>query len=318
MEKKYTDALLSVIKTSNISDMNPREVSIRPVSYDADNSPVSTLEVSDYISFNGTGAISNAWVAGNILIFTALDGYLERKHRLAEGALFRNHYQNLPETTDLERIQKNTYRIMKVVRNAIQHNMSSISLDAGGYSIFYNHNGTDFKLQISKDGMDFLYTVMLSLIQEAIPGMGKRYSTEGHYQGMLQYYYNEAVNKMLLLQDDIQPTGLIPLSGSNPDLKSVVRYRIKNPVQREEDDKTVTFKCHNDGSEKYSSDYVYGDYLLPEELGRFGEGDLDEADKKFLENFQYSEEAKKNQERIMRRTITFDKSLLNEKWKINE
>ena len=37
MEKKYTDALLSVIKTSNISDMNPREVSIRPVSYDADN-----------------------------------------------------------------------------------------------------------------------------------------------------------------------------------------------------------------------------------------------------------------------------------------
>lgn len=57
---------------------------------------------------------------------------------------------------------------------------------------------------------------------------------------------------------------------------------------------------------------------MPEELGRFGEGDLDEADKKFLENFQYSEEAKKNQERIMQRTITFDKSLLNEKWKINE
>lgn len=252
------------------------------------------------------------------MIFTAFDGYLESKYGLKEGDSFKKHYTNLPATSDLEKIEKNIYRIMKIVRNAIQHNMSSISLDAGGYDIGYQFNSTNFKLQISRDGMDFLYTVIISLIQNSIFGMDSFSSTEGHYLGMLQWYYSQVVNKIRALQDDIQPSDLLQLSGTHPKLAAVQRYRIQNPVLKAEDDSTVTFKYRDYGSVLYKSDYVFGNYLLPEELGRIGETELDETDKKLLQGMKFSEETIASQEKKMRQTITFDKALLNSMWEVEK
>ena len=69
----------------------------------------------------------------------------------------------MPERDDIQRIKK-CYRILQVIRNAIQYYMSAIIYNHGGYDISYNFKGTDYKLQISRNGMDNLHTAVISMI----------------------------------------------------------------------------------------------------------------------------------------------------------
>ncbi len=320
MDSKYVTSLTNIIKKSDMSDLNLRPVEVDLAAFLPDGTRQTSMTF--FTSFaNSKAALSDAWIAGNILLFTAYDGYLEQKYGLLEGDSFHNHYEGLPESTTTQIIEKNCYRLMKIIRNAIQHNLSSV-MYSGAYDISYNFRGTDFKLQISSSGMDHLYSALICIMDGRIYGSTNKLNTEGHFEGLLLYHYRE-VDKWLNLINDEMGSDLIPLPELLPPvLKLARRYYVDKPVIVNESDKCVTFKKWDAGSDEYSSDYRYGDYVLPEEIGSVGmTKELDEADKKFVDKLiaegKYSDEKITQDSERMRSTISFCKKDL-ERWKIRK
>lgn len=258
-----------------------------------------------YDTMSRKSSLSEAWVAGNLLLFTVFDGYLENKYHLMEGVSFRNHYDALPENTTIERISKSCYRIMKIIRNSIQHNMSNVTYVSGNYTISYCRGNTLYELMISKNGVRNLYTLIMNIIQGKVMGMYGKYMTHGHYDGIMCTLYMDMVNEITKLSDDIG-TDLLHVSDVLR-LRTSVRYPVENPTVDKEDDTSITFlHIENNGTDDenssqycYSTDYTYKNFLLPQEIGVITKG-----------------EGEAFQERMKSATICFDKNCLEDKWKM--
>ncbi|SFO29948.1 hypothetical protein SAMN04487831_11744 [Pseudobutyrivibrio sp. UC1225] len=305
-------SITKVIKQSDMSDLNLISVVVRPNTIVIDNGNFyrnEELFVSDVIGAS-KAQLSEAWVAGNILLFTAFDGYLENKYSLTEGESFKNHYDNIPCGTEIELIEKDCYRILKLIRNGIQHNLSNVVVNRGSYSISYSFRGTPYSLQIDAWAMRYLYTIIMNLIGEGIQGLFSKYSTDGHYMGIMNTMYAELRAGITQISDDIgafvgaaQGTGQYDAEH----LRYIVRHPVVNPIIVSEDDNSIVFRhieCNGTDDEtqiqyQYSTDYVYNDYLLPQEMGVIT--------RMISDNLQ---------ERLSGGTIRFSKNDITDKWKM--
>lgn len=296
MDQECINSIVKVISQSNMSDLNLNSVTLRPIICitDKDGKLLKevTITLSDTFCSEKT-KLSEAWVAGNLLLFTVFDGYLENKFNLGEGASFKSHYNDLQENNDIEIIQKNCFRIFKIIRNAVQHNLSNVHYSEGNYNICYTHNNTPFNLEITKKGADYLYTIVFNLVTNSIFGMYKPFITKGHFEGIIRNFYCNLKNELKNLNDDIND-GLIEISDA-PKLSFSVRYPVQNPVIIEDSDCELVFNHIENNPvgntlHKYSTDYVYKDYLLPQEIGKI------ESNENLI--------------------IKFNKSFLNDDWKM--
>lgn len=307
MDQECINSIINCIMQSNMSDLDFHKMLIRPIicSIDENGNEVHTVQMELYDAMYRKSPLSEAWVAENLLLFTIFDGYLENKYSLIEGVSFRKHYDALPENTPIERISKNCYRIIKIIRNGIQHNMSNVTYNSENYNINYRHGNTLYELKISKKGVRNLYTLIMNIIQEKIMGTYGKYRTLGHYDGIMCTLYAEMVMEITQISDDIEPS-LLPIS-VEPKLRVGGRYPVENPRIINEDDISITFfhiennntDDENSSQYYYSTDYRYEQFLLPQEIGVITKGEGDSL-----------------QERIKSATITFDKTCLVDKWKM--
>lgn len=300
MNKDCISAIIKFIEQSDMTDLSIKSVEIKPIRYNTEKDEDGRYTVRVYVSdkiFFEKPSLSEAWVAGNLLLFTVFDGYLENKCKLVEGASFREHYNNLPESTNLEIISKNCYRVIKIIRNAIQHNLSSVIFDQGNYEISYKYKNTQYELFLSSTGVENLYTLIMNIIQGRISGINSKYHTNGHYEGIICTQYDELIKGIKRIADDI--TGnLINVSCLNK-LRAIVRYPVENPIIIAEDENNIIFKhiennaiyTKNSRQYYYSTDYIYKEFLMPQEIGVIT-GDEDNL------------------------LITFKKNQLEEKWKM--
>lgn len=287
------NAIIKFIKQSDMTDLSIKSVEIRPIRYKEKKNEEADYTENIYISdtmFFNKSSLSEAWVAGNLLLFTVFDGYLENKNDLDEGDSFRKHYYKLPENTNLERISKNSYRIIKIIRNAIQHNLSSVNFDKGNYEISYKYKDTQYELFLSSIGVQNLYTLIMNIIQEKVSGIRGKYHTDGHYEGIICTQYSELLKGIKQISDDIKGA-LIDVSCSNK-LRAEVRFPVENPIIVEEDEKNIIFEHIQNNYNDYSTDYIYKGFLIPEEIGVIT----------------------RDKDKLL---ITFKKTQLENKWKMN-
>lgn len=309
MDQQCMDAIIKVILESNMSDLDILNVGIEPVTCEVDENgrEQHTVHISLFDTMYCKSSLSQAWVAGNLLLFTAFDGYLENTYHLTEGASFKEHYNHLPENTAMERVTKNCYRVFKLIRNGIQHNLSSVHYHSGSYGINYHYRNTHYGLQISKKGVSSLYTLVVNILQGEISGMYGKYRTQGHYDGIMYMLYQNMENEITQLTDDIGQ-GLLPVPGGLA-LRAAIRRPVENPKIIAEDESSITFRHleqnttddENSAQYGYSTDYIYKDYLLPQELGCITKG-----------------QGGSFQERRKGATIRFPKSCLEDKWKLRQ
>ena len=136
MDQQYINSIVDMIESSNL---RLRSVEIRPVCYDDDTSLKSTVSIIHSDIIGERSRFVNTDLVANLLIFTAFDGFVENKYSLPEGESFKRHYEILPESTDMEKIQKNCYRILKLMRNAMQHNLSGVTIGPQEYVFCYSN-----------------------------------------------------------------------------------------------------------------------------------------------------------------------------------
>ena len=295
MNENCINAIIKFIKQSDMTDLSIKSVEIRPMRCKGKKNEEAEYTENIYISdtmFFNKSSLSEAWVAGNLLLFTVFDGYLENKNDLDEGDSFRKHYYKLPENTNLERISKNSYRIIKIIRNAIQHNLSSVIFNKGNYEISYKYKDTQYELFLSSIGVQNLYTLIMNIIQGKVSGICGKYHTNGHYEGILCTQYSELLKGIKQISDDIKGA-LIDVSCSNK-LRAEVRFPVENPIIVEEDEKKIIFEHiqNKNNYNDYSTDYIYKEFLIPEEIGVIT----------------------RDKDKLL---ITFKKTQLENKWKMN-
>ncbi|MCB6951088.1 MAG: hypothetical protein ACLR1W_01950 [Agathobacter rectalis] len=117
MDQQCIDSIINVISKSNMADLDFLNTEIRPITceIDEDGMEKQTVHKSLYDYMYSKVELSEAWVAGNLLLFTVFDGYLENKYHLTEGASFREHYNNLLDNTSIEIIEKTAIGYLKLL-----------------------------------------------------------------------------------------------------------------------------------------------------------------------------------------------------------
>lgn len=294
METECITSIIRFIKQTNFTESTLLKVYVRPIHGYIDENGKWVYNVcllASDSSNNNKAQLSEAWIAVNILLFTVFDGYLENKYSLEEGASFKCHYNNIPENTFIDKISKNCYRLFKIIRNGIQHNLSNVTYLENCYIINYVNRSTTYKLQISTRGIRCLYTIVLSLIQNSIYEIGTEWTTIGHYEGIICELYNIMVGEIHELSDDIGQNNLTSITDV-PRIRANVRYPIINPHIIEDNDDYIVFThVENNGTDDinsidyiYSTDYKYGKFLFPQELGEITK----DKEKSFSERLETS------------------------------
>ena len=131
----------------------------------------------------------------------------------------------------------------------------------------------------------------MNIIKGQIGGMYGKYRTSGHYDGIMYTLYTDMLKEITPISDDI---GTSPSAIPNGlKLRAFVRYPVENHI---ENNGTDDISCNQ---YNYSTDYIYKDYLLPQEIGIITKGKGDSV-----------------QERMKSATIRFEKSCIEDKWKL--
>jgi len=145
----------------------------------------------------------------------------------------------------------------------------------------------------------------MNIIKGQIGGMYGKYRTSGHYDGIMYTLYTDMLKEITQISDDIRTSLLAIPNGLK--LRAFDRYPVENPTILAEDATFITFHhIENNGTDdissnqyNYSTDYIYKDYLLPQEIGIITKGKGDSF-----------------QERMKSATIRFEKSCIEDKWKL--
>ncbi|MDD3417206.1 MAG: hypothetical protein PHY47_24955 [Lachnospiraceae bacterium] len=314
MHTQLVMSILNVLKTSDFADHNLRKVDYHLTKCYMDEKSHKILRndlISTSVSFrDNKSKLSEAWVAGNILVFTMFDSWLEDKYALTEGATFKQHYNEIigrigSTLSDLQIIEISCYRILKLIRNAIQHNLSAIAYDMNdGFIIAYTHSryNTEFLLEISAESITYLYSLIIALIEKRIQGLPDKYTSEGSYLGVMRSYYDKLIAGIGTLNDDI-PDSLKNIDHSHLRIADGRRFIVTEPYIVEETiDKVLYHRvCSYYPWEAADYKYKMDDqvYYLPEEIGNV----------RILENSQTS------QENISEQVVEFDKKCITDEWK---
>lgn len=220
-----------------------------------------TVNITCEESFN-KNRLNDNLIIHSMIFFSLFDAYIDSENQQYEGLSFRRKYDKLPCTTDYDIILKELYRILKVLRNTTVHSKSHISFNGKEILINYKFKGTNFKLLISKLGLELIYSAILLVIDN-------RY-LELYKAGLLREYYNEILLNIKDLKDDIGHNNFKYISDGIR-LKRHVRYRVINPDFSIDYDKEILYiNKYKYECSSYSADYLIeyneGKYIIPEEI----------------------------------------------------
>lgn len=327
MDKQYQDSIIKVLFKSDMANKMFIEANVKPTyyeeptlsngepnpKYDSTN-PYLYRELIDVhdVFYSQESPLAESWIANSMLIFTLLDGWLEDYFNMTEGDSFLHKLKELKKIqnsspTVISSIVVNVYRIMKIIRNGIQHNLSGVEFDKDGYHIAYvNSYNTECYLEFKPIITRYLYTLCISIIQGYVFGIQKKYRTSGHYEGMLLYYYETVRQGIGIIEDELKdnaghPLKLDILPGLSIDASA--RTVIVNPIKRGEDEQYYYYAWYDSVTNCKKADYLVDincvRYLLPEELG-ITDVDSEEKDQTKRNGF----------------SIFFRKDIITDKWRV--
>ena len=221
------------------------------------------------ISFKFVSYITSIDIKHNFLLissisFLLIDVYLDTIYSQLEGKSFKERYENIKNTNDINIILKEIYRILKLIRNATIHSRSAISVKNDVYIIHYDFRNTCFYLKISKKTFENLISLVLFIIKIKNSNIINEYLV-----AILRTYY-KGLNNNIVIKDEFS-TQLLNISSSIC-LKNIRRFRVLNPRYEiiGSSVKIEPLKIHERERAYSAADYIIEinskKYLIPEEV----------------------------------------------------
>lgn len=165
--------------------------------HDIENNKFSINMSGATFEFNDKIALDILFAA--TIIFSAFDYFLEEKYDdfKIQPSYYRK-YKALPFGNDIEKTQKNIYRIAKTLRNAFIHNSEDIKIENEIYKMHYEYNSTNYKLEIGVECLKELCKAIYVLIDENTE-LNKRGTI---FKNGLAVYYNNYLISNVILEDE--------------------------------------------------------------------------------------------------------------------
>ena len=114
----------------------------------------------------GRADIENIPLFKTLTMFTLFDFFIDLQSPSTSGQSFKKKYENLPSSNDREIILKETFRLAKIIRNSLVHNLSNSTLSDENLSISYTFQSTPFQLNISKKGLILFNSIIYLFLSE--------------------------------------------------------------------------------------------------------------------------------------------------------
>lgn len=255
------DFLKKTIDMLHTSDIKIHIPNFNKVELSGDKKTVF-LELTDYI---GQTRLEDNLIFSSMIFFTLVDTYVDIQYPYLEGYSFKQKYLKLPKTNDKEIIIKETYRILKIIRNATIHSRNSIILNNENILIVdyineRSQRATNFKLSISKYGLELIYTLIFLCLNQ------DKYC-DFHQLGILRTLYDDILYSISKISDDINRPSLISISNEIR-LERNVRYVIMNPDYTVDTTKgllIINKPQFQEGAIDYIIDNESDNYIIPDE-----------------------------------------------------
>lgn len=216
MSNTYLDAMQVFLENSNIENDFP-EICGTTQSQDGG------ITVSDSIHVNmSPNQLRGQELISRTILFIVLDTLLDLWNSEIEEKSFKERCNSLHTATNLDKSIKYTYRIMRIIRNALVHAKNSIQYVEGKTKIeIPNRNGRDIqKITYKQPALSYLNTIILLLLKN-------RTVKDRYFESILSSYYNLLYSEIIEFNDDISE----PFSAIHCDvlIKPKRRYRVEVP-----------------------------------------------------------------------------------------
>lgn len=200
----------------------------------------------------------------SLLMFLLFDTFLEDKYSLNSGQSYNERYGCLTENNDIEIIEKECYRLLKLIRNACVHNNASI-LNNDPIAFGYDFRRTKFNLDISKEMLNLLFSIMVFIVMD-----NYKLKTVGHFNGIIRSYYDELkgyIDKSGNLQDEHK--ALMKSISNRIRIKPQKRNIIVHPKYETSHDALIIINYMAEDYPWYGIDYLVdfnaAEYIIPNE-----------------------------------------------------
>lgn len=282
MNEEFLRQTMSFLEKSDIQFYYPE---FRKIEFQGDKKLLK-LEVEEVFS---RVTVDENFIISNVILFTLFDAFIESKDSDLCNLTFKTKYEKLNSDEDIDIIIKEIYRVLKLIRNTVVHNSVNIKKSDCDFNFSYTFKSTNFNLDLSKNMLNLLYSMINIIVKNNIVGGTKDiiYRNNNFYIGMLRSYYDEFkdyVDSSGNLNDDISIKHPKLLEISNGiRLKKSTRYLVENPKFKKSGNKIIIEKYLPEGEEHSSSDYNISlneiNYSIPNEvLNDKGEIKLEDLD----------------------------------------
>lgn len=253
----------NIIKLLSSSDINLKSIETRVIAK-KENEKILLREEFGEVVYARTELNNNPEITC-LIMFTLLDTFLEKKYSIEPGINFKHKYNKLSAGTNINIIEKECYRLIRLMRNIYVHGIMSVA-HGDVYKFNQCQKNKLFRIDITPNKIHLLYSIIILLVNDR-----NSLKTKGHYDNIIAAYYNELkeyVDNNGNFSDDFSTQLLSTLSFTK--LKTSVRYLYENADYTKNNDKIKIISSHTLESESFSIDFSinYKDekYLIPNEV----------------------------------------------------
>lgn len=165
--------MIDFIKRSDIVICNPEVI---PVEHHSDGTQTNKVSIPQV--YSSITILKDNFSLTTFIMFSIIDTYVEKLYPELEGENYYRKLLKLEENRTPEgRLLHESFRIYKLLRNATIHNASSVNLnEVGDLHIQYFFKNTEFEMEITSDGLNYLNTLIYDLI-DPFEKRSTRYTT---------------------------------------------------------------------------------------------------------------------------------------------
>lgn len=256
MLQKFIDQTKDFLKRS---DITIHELAVSEVEIGEDGKITHYLHLGDVF---GKANISDNFLLHTMVFFTLADSQIDVNNPKLEGKNFSTRYRGLVAANDNDKIFKECYRILKIIRNSAIHSRSTLLMNDNVLSVNYTFKGTNFKLEISKLGLELIYTYLLGAY---VPDK----NPQEYKEAVARSIYDDICNEIMAIEDEFGKN-LKMISGGLRIKRR--RYRLMNTLFQQNNEflKIITKLKKGSNPENIPIDYLVQlnglNLTLPEEI----------------------------------------------------
>lgn len=256
MNNMFLEQTIKFLKDTNI---NMNKFTETPIRHDEEGQTV--YEEMSMVKANNADIEDNI-ILKFIIIFSLADSFIDIKSPKLVGENFANKVDMLPQNSLDEKVFRECYRIIRVLRNAAVHAQKEFLTEDNIIKYSSKKGKYEEKIEISSKGIRLLFTYFINYISD---DYGYKF-TKSHKTMINVSYYNEIGREITDFKDKFKDLEKINNSEPFKNILARTRYNVLDANYAVDSTKVSFQQPSKYYPIDYSISYENANYLVPIEV----------------------------------------------------